>query len=183
MSEQEQRPKKVSVQIRQMDIDDISRVYRLGEKLFTSDEFPVLYRTWDAFEVTDHFVSDPDYCLVAETEADKKIVGFILGTTFEKKGTAWKKYGYLTWLGVDPALHRANLGHRLYKALERKFKADGARMVIADTDANNSEALAFFNAMGFSPDGQHVWLTKTLPRAPKTPPGLRLGPEKTVISP
>lgn len=183
MSEANKAPKKAGVEIRQMEIDDISRVYRLGETLFTSDEFPVLYRTWDAFEVTDHFVSDPDYCLVAELETDKRIVGFILGTTFEKKGTAWRKYGYLTWLGVEQTMHRANLGHRLYKALERKFKADGARMVIADTDADNSEALAFFEAMGFSPDGKHVWLTKTLPRAPKLPPNLKLGPEKSVIKP
>ncbi len=45
MSMQNERRKKPEIIIRQMDIDDISPVYHLGEKLFTSDEFPILYRT------------------------------------------------------------------------------------------------------------------------------------------
>lgn len=169
MVSQRGRGKKLAVDIREMEIDDISRVFRLGEKLFTSEEFPVLYRTWDAYEVTDHFVSDADYCLVAETQDHKMIAGFILGTTYEKEGTAWKKYGYVSWIGVDEAFHRENLGNRLYRALERKFRHDGVRMIIADTDADNKEAIAFFNAMGFSPDGQHVWLTKNLQRPGRRP--------------
>ena len=95
--------KKQQINIRQMEIDDISQVYHLGEKLFTSDELPILYRTWDPYEVTDYFTSDPDYCLVAEVE--DKIVGFVLATTIEKEGTAWKKYGYLSWIGVDEDFH------------------------------------------------------------------------------
>jgi len=51
-------------------------VISLGEELFTSEEFPILYRTWDAYEVTDYFTSDPDYCLVAESEG--RVVGFVL---------------------------------------------------------------------------------------------------------
>ena len=91
---------KIDVIIREMEIDDVSAVYHLGEKLFTSDEFPILYRTWDPYEVTDYFTSESEYCLVAETE-DGKIVGFVLANMIEKEGTAWKKYGYLTWIGVD----------------------------------------------------------------------------------
>lgn len=175
------RKKTSGIDIREMEIDDISHVYRLGEKLFTSEEFPVLYRTWDAHEVTDAFVSDVEFCLVGETRHDKKIVGFILGTTIEKEGTAWKKYGYLSWLGVDEAFQRTGLGNRLYSRLEAKFKQAGVRMIIADTDAENSDAISFFGANGFSPDGQHVWLTKTLRRSSKRQPKIDLGPEATVI--
>jgi len=142
--------------IRQMEIDDISAVYRLGEKLFSSEEFPILYRTWDPYEVTDYFSSDPDYCLVAETEANGKIVGFILATTIEKEGTAWKKYGYLSWIGVEEAFQRTKLGLRLYRELEKRLLEDGVRMVIADTEAENEEAIAFFKTTGFSISGQHV---------------------------
>ena len=150
--------------IRQMEIDDISAVYRLGEKLFSSEEFPILYRTWDPYEVTDYFSSNPDFCLVAETETGGKIVGFILATTVEKEGTAWKKYGYLSWIGVDEAFQRTRLGLRLYRELEKRLLADGVRMVIADTEAENEEAIAFFEKAGFSNSGQHVWLAKTLRR-------------------
>jgi len=148
-----------------MEIDDIGSVYHLGEELFTSEEFPVLYRTWDAYEVTDHFTSDPDFCLVAEAQG--RIVGFILATTIEKEGTAWKKYGYLSWIGVDEAFQKASLGRRLYRRLEERFKENGVRMVIADTEADNEGAFAFFKAMGFSLSRQHLWLTKTLRRPTK----------------
>jgi ribosomal protein S18 acetylase RimI-like enzyme len=152
--------------IREMEIDDISAVYRLGERLFSSNEFPILYRTWDPYEVTEYFSSDPDYCLVAEAETNGKIVGFILATTVEKEGTAWKKYGYLSWIGVDETFQRTKLGLRLYRELEKRLMEDGVRMVIADTEAENEEAIAFFKGMGFSISSQHAWLAKTL-RRPK----------------
>ncbi|MDY6834616.1 MAG: GNAT family N-acetyltransferase [Chloroflexota bacterium] len=146
--------------IRQMDIDDLSPTYHLGEKLFTTEDFPMLYRTWDSHEVADCFASDPDYCMVAE--ANRSVVGFILGTTIEKEGTAWKKYGYLTWMGIEESHQRTNLGSRMYKRLEEKFREDGVRMVIADTEGDNRVAIAFFKALGFSSRAEHVWLAKTL---------------------
>jgi ribosomal protein S18 acetylase RimI-like enzyme len=158
---------KAKAVIRQMEIDDVSAVYRLGEKLFSSEEFPILYRTWDPYEVTEYFSSNPDYCLVAETETNGKIVGFILATTVEKEGTAWKKYGYLSWIGVDEAFQGTKLGLRLYRELEKRLLEDGVRMVIADTEAENEEAIAFFKRIGFSNSGQHVWLAKTLRRPNK----------------
>jgi len=160
-----ERKKKPEIIIRQMEIDDISAVYHLGEKLFTSDEFPILYRTWDAYEVTDYFSSDPDYCLVAEVEG--RTAGFILANTIEKEGTAWKKYGYLAWIGVDEAFQRSNLGHRLYRKLEEKLLEEGVRMVIADTDADNKGAIKFFEVLGFTDRAKHVWLAKTLRRPAK----------------
>ncbi len=157
---------KTTLIIREMEIDDVSAVYHLGEKLFTSDEFPILYRTWDPYEVTDYFTSESDYCMVAETEHGR-IVGFVLANMIEKEGTAWKKYGYLSWIGVADEFQRMNLGQRLYNKLEDNFQKDGVRMVIADTDAENVGALGFLNAMGFSERAQHVWLAKTLQKPPR----------------
>jgi len=154
----------LKINIRQMEIDDIPSVYHLGEKLFTSEEFPILYRTWDPYEVTDYFTSDPDYCLVAE--ADQRIMGFIMGNTIEKEGTAWKKYGYVSWLGVDEAFQRTGLGRRLYRELEQRLQEEGVRMIIGDTQGDNEEAIAFLKAMGFTSRSQHVWLAKTLRRRP-----------------
>ena len=156
------KERKPEVTIRQMEIDDIGSVYHLGEKLFTSEEFPILYRTWDPYEVTDYFTSDPDYCLVAEVQG--RVAGFVLANTIEKEGTAWKRYGYVSWIGVEDAFQRNNLGRRLYKKLEERLHDDGVRMVIADTEADNEGAIAFFKMLGFSLRGEHVWLTKTLKR-------------------
>ncbi|MFC2027837.1 GNAT family N-acetyltransferase [Chloroflexota bacterium] len=153
--------------IRQMEIDDISAVYRLGEKHFTSEDFPTLYRTWDPYEVTEYFSTDPSYCLVAE-QGDN-IVGFTLATTFEKEGTAWKKYGYLAWILIDEDFQGMHIGRRLYRELEKRWRNDGARMIIVETGSDNQEAIAFLEATGFSPTGEHVWLAKTLRRSPKKP--------------
>ncbi len=156
---------RLRITIREMEIDDIASVYHLGEQLFTSDEFPILYRTWDPYEVTEYFGSDPEYCLVAEAKG--VIVGFLLATTIEKEGTAWKKYGYLAWIGVDEAFQRNRLARRLYKDLEKRLGENGVRMVIADTDGDNEAAIAFFQSIGFSTRAQHLWLSKTLHRKAK----------------
>jgi ribosomal protein S18 acetylase RimI-like enzyme len=68
---------------------------------------------------------------------------------------------------VDEAFHRANLGIRLYRRLEQRLRKDGVRMMIADTDAENEPAIAFFKAIGFSDSSQHVWLVKTIRRPNK----------------
>jgi ribosomal protein S18 acetylase RimI-like enzyme len=157
--------KKSETVIRQIEIDDISAVYHLGEQLFTSEELPILYRTWYPNEVTEHFSYEPDYCFVAEK--DERIIGFILGTTMEKEGTAWRRYGYVSWIGVDEDHKRSGLGVRLYRKLEEQLLRDGVRMVIADTQGNNRGAIAFLKGLGFSVRSQHVWLAKTLRPAPK----------------
>lgn len=158
-------PSRARVTIREMEIDDIPSVYHLGERLFTSEETPILYRTWDPYEVTEYFSSDPEYCLVAEAKG--VIVGFTLATTIEKEGTAWKKYGYLVWIGVDEDFQHTGLGRRLYREVERRFRRDGARMVIADTEGDNEKAIAFFRQLGFSSRTDHLWLSKTLKRRSK----------------
>ena len=154
--------KRVEVSIRQMEIDDLSVVYRLGESLFTSEEYPILYRTWDPYEVTGLFTSDPEFCLVAEV--DDRVVGFVLATTIVKEGTAWKRYGYLEWIGVADGFQHARLGLRLYRRLEERFREEGVRMIIADTVVENEKAIGFFNRLGFTATGKHVWLAKTLRR-------------------
>lgn len=177
--EENARKKKTEAVIRQMEIDDLAAVYHLGEDLFTSEELPILYRTWDPYEVTDYFSSDPDYCLVAESKGS--IVGFVLATTVEKEGTAWKKYGYLSWMGVDEDFQRTRLGRRMYRRLEERMLDDGVRMVIADTEGNNRGAISFFEALGFSVRSEHMWLAKTLRRQAKASASPGKEPEETPI--
>jgi len=154
--------RRIEVTVRPMEIDDLSVVYRLGESLFTSEEYPILYRTWDPYEVTGLFTSDPEFCLVAEV--DEKVVGFVLATTVVKEGTAWKRYGYIEWIGVAVGFQHAHLGQRLYRRLEERFREEGVRMIIADTVIENERAIGFFNRLGFTATGKHVWLAKTLRR-------------------
>jgi ribosomal protein S18 acetylase RimI-like enzyme len=158
------------VRIREMTIDDLSEVFHIGEEIFTSEYSPVLYRSWDEYEITTLFNSDSELCLVAE--ADEEILGFALGTTVEKQHSAWK-YGYLVWLGVRRGLQKGGTGERLFRELKRRMVEQGVRMMIIDTDADNEAGIRFFKKQGFGNIQQHVYMTLNLSRRPRRRRGER----------
>jgi len=145
-----------------MEIGDLAPVYRLGERLFTSNAFPTLYRTWDSFEVTYYYNADSDYCLVAE-DGEGRVIGFALGSTVEKDNSPWK-YGYLAWIGVAPEYHGRKVADRLLREFEKRMKDEGVRILLVDTEAGNHRALKFFQHNGFAQSKSHVWLSKSLIR-------------------
>lgn len=155
----EQKKRRPNITIREMEIDDLAAVFHLGEKLFTAQKVPNLYRTWDEHEVIYQFQSDPEFCLVAE--ADDAIVGFALGTIISKSNSAWK-YGYLTWLGVNPQFQRQGIALKLFKQFRDLMLENGVRMLQVDTEADNLPALYFFRKMGFGNPQQHIYLTLNL---------------------
>ncbi|MDY0268443.1 GNAT family N-acetyltransferase [Trichloromonas sp.] len=147
--------------IREMTIDDFPIVFHIGEDLFTSDYSPSMYRTWDEYEITTLYNSDSELCLVAEL--GEKILGFALGTTVEKSNSSWK-YGYLVWLGVRPGLQKGGVGAALFKEIKRRMREQGVRMIIIDTDADNTAGIHFFQKQGFGNIQQHVYMTLNLSR-------------------
>ncbi|MGA2401867.1 MAG: N-acetyltransferase [Syntrophobacteraceae bacterium] len=155
--------KKASVvAVRQMEIDDVAPVFHLGERLFTASEVPNLFRTWDEYEVINFFQNDSEFCLVAQTcDEAETIIGFLLGTTVTKSHSAWK-YGYLVWLGVDPAFHETGVGSKLFKRFRDLMVAEGARMLLVDSEADNLAALHFFRKMGFGHPQEHIYLALNL---------------------
>ncbi|NLX18583.1 MAG: GNAT family N-acetyltransferase [Desulfobulbus sp.] len=142
-----------------MGVDDIAPVFHLGEMLYTADEAPNTYRTWDVYEVVGLFHSDTEFCLVAEYE--EQIVGFLLGTTIIKPHSAWK-YGYLIWLGVHPDVQRHGVADKLFQKFKDLMLERGIRMLLADTSAENLSALHFFRKQGFGHPHKHIYLTLNL---------------------
>jgi ribosomal protein S18 acetylase RimI-like enzyme len=142
-----------------MEIDDIAAVFHLGEELFTARQVPNLYRTWDEYEVISLYQSDPEFCLVAEV--NERIVGFASGTTITKPRSAWK-YGYLVWLGVDPAFQGMGVAEKLFHAFREAMLEEGVRMLLVDSEADNLPALHFFRKMGFGNPQEHIYLSLNL---------------------
>lgn len=142
-----------------MEIDDLPRVFHLGERLFTSQRVPNLYRMWDQFEVTSIFQDDPELCIVAEIE--ETLAGFAVGTTYKKYHSAWK-YGHLIWLGVDPEYTRFRVATKLFRNFRDIVQDMGVRMLLIDTDAENAPALEFFKKMGFGNPRNHIYMTLNL---------------------
>lgn len=150
------------VRIREMKVEDIPEVYHLGHQLFHSMDFTTLYRTWDAHEVTGNFNQDPRLSLVAET-ANGRIVGFALGTTYEKETGGWR-YGHLLWMGVSPRWQRSHVGTQLYHEMERRMHREGVRMVFIDAARSNAGAIKFFKRMGYGRPEAEVWMSKMIQR-------------------
>lgn len=150
--------------VEEIGIADLNDVYELGERLFTADKWPALYRTWDEYEVVTFFASDSETCFVARQGSH--VLGFALGNIIEKRNSSWR-YGYLVWLGVDPAFGRNGVGTALFNAMRDKFIQLGARMILVDTDANNSEAIQFFKKSGFDHANKHIYLSLNLTHSPE----------------
>lgn len=147
-----------------MKLADIPEIYALGHRLFTAEELPTLYRSWDEHELIQLFASDEETCLVAEYE--DRIVGFALGRIMEKPRSAWR-YGWLLWLGVDPDCQGHDVGTRLIKQLTELFVERDARIMLVDTDEHNDKALAFFRKHGFAQERRHIYLEQNLDDHPK----------------
>ena len=74
-----------------MTICDLAEVYELGLSQVDAESWPMLYRSWDEYEVTTRFHVDGEYCLVAENndeDSSRRIVGFVLGSVVSKPGSA-----------------------------------------------------------------------------------------------
>lgn len=148
--------KELDIDIRLATIDDLAAIFHLGEDLFTASEVSNLYRTWDEYEVTGQFNSEPDYMLVATV--GEKVVGFAIGTVIEKAGTAWN-YGHLVWLGIEQAFARQGIASMLFDKFSEIMQEAGVRMLIVDTQKNNESAIRFFEKKGFSNPIDHVYMT------------------------
>ncbi|MFI4911546.1 MAG: GNAT family N-acetyltransferase [Sedimentisphaeraceae bacterium JB056] len=147
---------KPEIKIRVATIDDLAKIFHLGEKVFTPQEVSNLYRTWDEYEVTHLFNVEPDHLLVAEV--DEKFAGFCLGSVIEKARSAWS-YGHLVWLAVDPEYEGQGIAGQLFDEFHDMMDKEGVRMLIVDTQADNDRAINFFTRKGFTNPIDHVYMT------------------------
>ncbi|MGA2683871.1 MAG: GNAT family N-acetyltransferase [Verrucomicrobiota bacterium] len=154
-----------NIELRQMQLNDLPAVFRLGQRLFTAEDLPTLYRSWDDHEILELFRSDEETCLVAED--DGTIVGFALGCMMDKPRSAWR-YGWLEWLGVAPRYKRCGIARRLLNQLTQLFIDREARIMLVDTDEGNDDALAFLRQTGFGQETRHVYLSRNLDEHPKS---------------
>lgn len=155
---------KQDLEIREMVLEDLPAVFALGERLFTAEKWPNLYRTWEEYNLISLFASDGEFCLVAEL--DGQLTGFALGSLIAKRRSAWS-YGYLEWLGVAPEWKGSGIAKKLLNELTELFIAEGARMLMVDTELDNREALQFFKRQGFGNPVEHIYLSRNLSNHPQ----------------
>ncbi len=142
-----------------MAIEDLGAVFALGERLFTADRWPYLYRSWEEHELLEYYLSDGETCLVAEQGGE--LAGFAIGCVIEKRRSSWV-YGYLGWLGVAPERQHGQVALRLMDRLRAIFLDNGVRMMLVDTAAANTRAMRFFHRYGFGQDQEHIYMSMNL---------------------
>lgn len=152
---------KPQIEIRQMGLEDLSDVWHLGEKIFTSSNLQFTYRTWNIDELLSLFYSNPELCLIAQDRKSKRIVGFAIGTILKRPYSPWT-YGYFLWAGVQKVKQKSGIGRRLYRELEKRLKDNGARIVIVDVESNNLAGIRFIKKLGFKEAQTYVWYSKSL---------------------
>jgi len=148
-----------AVAVRPLALEDVPAVFELGQKLFTPEKLPTLYRAWDEDELVQLYTADRETCLVAA--AGERLVGFALGRIMEKPRSAWR-YGWLLWLGVERTAKRRGIATRLLRHLTSRFIQRDARIMLVDTDEQNQQALSFFRKHGFGQEVRHVYLSQNL---------------------
>ena len=146
--------------IRQMELADLNRVFDLGLAIFTSKEFPNMYRLWDDFGVVENFESSREFCYVVETEFTKEIIAFLLGETMTKYSVGTR--GYIQWVGVVPQYRRHHIATELINRFISIAKDQKVSMLLADTPASNSPAINMFQKAGLAHKTDHVYLTRRL---------------------
>lgn len=131
---------------RSSDAEDMAEVqnaiYRAGRRASPSDAALVRERYLD----TEHRIA----CTVAEQ--DGRVVGF------QSLQRAWPEnpYGVAAGWGIigthiRPDAGRRGVGRRLFATSLAAAKAAGVRHIDASIGADNSPALAYYSAMGFTP--------------------------------
>lgn len=142
-----------------MEFEDLKAVFELGESLFTAENWPILYRHWDEYEIMERFISDGDYCIVAED--DNRIVGFVIGAIIRKRKSRWK-YGYIIWMGVHEKYQKKGVGKKLFSKILSRFKEEDVNILMAGTSPDNKKALGFFDKNGFKQREKHLYLFKNI---------------------
>ena len=99
---------------------------------------------------------------------DDRLVGFALGSMLQKSNSAWT-YGHLVWLGIDSDFQRDGVASKLFRHLRQRMAANGVRMILVDTEADNAGAIKFFKKMGFNNPAQHVYLSLNLTQQRERP--------------
>lgn len=131
-----------TVRIRPLDELDLNGIVRIDERI-TGRYQPELWEQRVMFYVR----RDPGASQVAEV--DGKVVGFMLGDCRAGEFGLEAPSGWIERFGIDPDHRGRDLGRRMFEAMCRHFKAEGASSVRTLVDRNDASLAGFLKAIGF----------------------------------
>jgi ribosomal protein S18 acetylase RimI-like enzyme len=141
--------------IRRMEINDLRRVFDIGNTVYKIESEADFYGRWNVNLLAESYELFPDICFVAAR--DKQLLGFAIGALDYKL-----KYGYILRLCINPAYERLNLEDLLYTEMIEKMSAMGMDVLMVDISADNKRAVDFYNGKGFLKEDNRIILKLNL---------------------
>ncbi len=135
-------PKKLEVHIRNLNIDDIDPVYKLGDSIF---DWPTEHVLWNEQIVRWYYEQCKAVCFVAEKES--MIIGFIL--CFATQST-----GRVEWVAVDSMFQKQGVATELLRRSLLVFRLNKITH-ISTLARDDGKASTFFIRNGFQGSGLH----------------------------
>ncbi|NHJ02696.1 MAG: GNAT family N-acetyltransferase [Candidatus Heimdallarchaeota archaeon] len=136
------------VKIRQMTIDDIINVYKLGKQAFIDEkkaDKSYVYSYWSLMAVAHITQENIELAYVAETNG--RLIGFALG---HPQYEHISDVGYLEWLAVSKEFRRKGIATQLVNHLLAAYKEKGVPKVVTDVKGTNEESSTLFQEkLGF----------------------------------
>ncbi|MET0282946.1 MAG: GNAT family N-acetyltransferase [Polyangiales bacterium] len=145
------------LEVRRAGPEDVALLATLNEHVHAPhvNAEPDVYRTSDEAELREVYASrlvDPDVVIfIASAEQP---LGFALTVHMRAPRNAFspaRERLLLDTIAVDPAARRRGVGRALMHATERHARELGLRSVQLDVRAFNSEAIRFYEALGYLP--------------------------------
>ena len=136
------------VKIRQMTIDDVINVYKLGKQAFIDEkkaDQSYVYSYWSLMAVAHIAQENIDLAYVAES--DGVIIGFALGHPQYEHLIG---VGYLEWLAVEKEFRKQGIATQLVTQLLEIYNEKGLSKVVTDVKGANEESSTLFQKkLGF----------------------------------
>ncbi|SHG03458.1 GNAT family N-acetyltransferase [Streptoalloteichus hindustanus] len=141
-----------------MRLDHLAGVLELGHRVFDVSAMP--YTSWSLSSVAVHLDAQPDACWVVEDGG--RVVAFVLGSLSYDEREDW---GYVEWIGVDPAHQGRGLARTLLQACCAALFAAGATRIVTDVEQGNEASARLMQNNGFT---DSVTVTLFVRHAPDT---------------
>lgn len=117
-----------SVKIRNMSIEDLPTVFKIGVNEFNMTK--IYHQFWNLIELATHLEKEKELCIIAEL--DGHVVGFALG---RERYSSWERdLGYLEWIAVSKEYQNKGIGSALCNEMIKRFKKLGVKKILADVE-------------------------------------------------
>lgn len=142
--------------IRQATEKDFSLIQALNAALFAEDQANdvMLDTHWPvSAEGVEYYMKslmDPEKLVLIAEDTEKKPLGYIIASSVNKWRYRKVKTGELENMYIVPKARRQGVGRALITEVKSWLKTKGSDRMYASAYANNSKAIVFYQANGFS---------------------------------